>query len=83
MLSNRRWLTEHLPKHGGGPLQTPSAQAAAPGPRAALPDQRQTIAMDGFTLSNEPDGLESDWGNIFDAGDEAVQIDLRDKKRRS
>lgn len=84
VLSNRRWLNEHLPKHGANPMQSQGAHAAAQDPRAPLPDDRPMISMEGFSLTpGDPDGLESDWGNIFDAGDEAVQIDLRDKKRHS
>jgi hypothetical protein len=84
VLSNRRWLSENLPQ-GGGPLTSPAAPAAPLGTRAP---ERRTISMEGFNeggLDVDAEVLEtveSDWGNIFDAGDEAVQIDLRDKKRR-
>ena len=66
VVSNRNWLNEHLP----GPV---AAQAAEGIP--ALPADA--------TLENTGGGggpADDDWLNIFDAGDEAVQLDLKSKQ---
>jgi hypothetical protein len=84
VLSNRRWLEERFApaarpaagvKGGAGVLPL----AAKPGIplSTAKPELRAPIPA---TLDDEPMlqlGSEEDWGNLFDAGDEAVQLDLK------
>jgi hypothetical protein len=78
--SNRRWLETHFaPKGGPAPARAPAAKAApaapaAPVTRAPLPAEPPEP---GAPLSLD----EGDWGSLFDAGDEAVQLGL--KKPRS
>jgi hypothetical protein len=86
VLSNRRWLEERFAPAGvrpapgakgpaGIPLATkpaskpaaPAAEMRAPMP-AAIPDDEPMLQLGGS---------EEDWGNLFDAGDEAVQLDLK------
>ena len=80
VVSNRRWLEERFAPKGAAPAparpgqalpKTISMEAAAPLPAKA-----------GAEADVELDILgEGDWGNLFDAGDEAVRLDL--KKPRS
>lgn len=87
--SNRRWLEEQFgppeaakgaqkaAAKGAAPRSSPAAgtpmtidmsdASRAPAPAPALPSDEATLE---FSLD------EGDWGNIFDAGDEAVQLDL-------
>lgn len=87
VLSNRRWLEERFapaaqaraaakPGAASSPLATkaPGAKPAAipldtraPIP-APLPEEETLLQLSGN---------EEDWGNLFDAGDEAVQLDLK------
>jgi hypothetical protein len=79
VVSNRRWLEERfapkgapaamkgaipLPKASSIPLNT--APARAPLPTAPPPKEEPLQLVD-----------EGDWGNLFDAGDEAVQLGLK------
>jgi hypothetical protein len=72
VVSNRRWLHVHLPQQS----------AAVPGSnvRAPLPDRRSST-VESIDMSPGSDADVGDWGNIFDAGDEAVQLDMRNKHR--
>lgn len=67
---NRRWLDEHLPPPqmpalGAIQASLPSAKGAT---RSGAPQQQPTRV--------DPESL-SDWAGIFDAGDEAVQDEIR------
>jgi hypothetical protein len=69
--SNRRWLDEHFaPKAQAGPAHAPSVPAAKPaaarGPLPVAPATQGPLNLD-----------EGDWGTLFDAGDEAVQLGLK------
>jgi hypothetical protein len=85
VVSNRKWLDEHFaPKpasaqarHVAAPGKIPlDVRGALPG-HAAPPTPSPTPAP---AKANEIQLVEGDWGNLFDAGDEAVQLGL--KKRR-
>jgi hypothetical protein len=81
VVSNRRWLEEHFAvhpkgaaapgghKHGSAPAKSIAMEVRAPIP--AAPSENE------LTLANG----EEDWGNLFDAGDEAVQLDLKKPRR--
>ena len=71
VVSNRRWLEQHYASRF-------APAAAAEAVRPALPD-RPAPAVEELRIVTESD---DGWGNIFDAGDEAVQLDLQGKKRR-
>jgi hypothetical protein len=79
VVSNRRWLEEHSPSRAPG---APARHGAAPGKpaldvRAPIPAPSSTaVQADELQL-----GVEGDWGNLFDAGDEAVRLGLNKKKR--
>jgi hypothetical protein len=69
---NRRWLEEHLPPPalpGLDSFQSSMAQAQRGGPT-------RSASRRPAGLPAEPESL-SDWAGIFDAGDEAVQDELR------
>jgi len=79
VVTNRRWLDERFaPKAPAGPktISMAPAQHTTPAksadPAAALPSQPQ-----GANDLGELEILDGDWGNLFDAGDEAVQLDLK------
>lgn len=81
VVSNRRWLEEHFaptPRAVAGPGRPGVAPGKAPHDmRGPMPGQASAPARaDDLQL-----GIEGDWGNLFDAGDEAVQLGL--KKPRS
>lgn len=63
--SNRQWLHEHLP--GPAPAAAPSGVDAS---LPALPADATLQGSDG----------DQDWLNIFDAGEEAVQLDIKSKQ---
>lgn len=79
VVSNRRWLEERLaPKNQPG--ARPGQPAAAPvkgiplntrGPIPAPAPQEEELQL----------GAEGDWGNLFDAGDEAVKLGNAKKPR--
>lgn len=85
VVSNRRWLEERFapaapPKAAGGasPLRTISMSmpnAAAEDVPAAIPaselEEAQSLQI----------GSAEDWGSLFDAGEEAVQLDLKKPRR--
>ncbi len=66
VVSNRQWLNEHMP----GPI--PALAPAAPGADSIPP-----LPLDATVENLEP---EENWLNIFDAGEEAVQLDLKGKQ---
>jgi len=76
VLSNRRWLSENVAPKGpvaaAGPLPgLPGARPKGPLPaKAAQAIQELDLVDDG------------DWGGVFDAGDEAVQLDLKTPTRK-
>lgn len=80
VVSNRRWLEERFAPKGVAP-------AAGARPGSSLP---KTIPMETAAplpsspsagVENDLDLLgEGDWGNLFDAGDEAVRLDLKKPK---
>jgi hypothetical protein len=94
VVSNRRWLEEHFapkaapsagrhatPGHGAPGHAVPGGKPAIelrapiPGPAPAHPAQP--------ARGKEIDlGVDGDWGNLFDAGDEAVQLGLNKKPRQ-
>ena len=92
VVSNRRWLTAHMAppqapnapasRPGAAPAgaRAPAAQAAAAQgrvpPKAAGPASPLSGAAPKAGPATTPNGQE-DWSNIFDAGDEAVQLDLK------
>jgi hypothetical protein len=80
VVSNRRWLEERFaPKAGPSASPRPSAKPATP--VASIPLQ-SPAALPTRPLPEDELQLESgDWGNLFDAGDEAVQLDLRKRPR--
>ncbi len=73
VVSNRHWLDVNFaPKAAAGPVR----HAAAPGKpaldtRGPLPGPASSPARAGDA------GIEGDWGNLFDAGDEAVRLGLK------
>jgi hypothetical protein len=80
VVSNRRWLEERFaPKSAalpgfrvpGTPAKSGPAERAAPKP---APAPVQTLPQDEVDLQL---GAEGDWGNLFDAGDEAVKLGLK------
>lgn len=80
VVSNRRWLEANFaPQAAAGPVR----HAAAPGRPAA--DSRGPLPAAAHSPGHAParaddSGIEGDWGNLFDAGDEAVRLGL--KKQR-
>lgn len=64
VLSNRRWLNEHIP----GP-----ATIAVEGVVPALP-------FDATLEDEDVNRSEEEWSNIFDEADEAVQLDLKENQ---
>jgi len=87
VMSNRRWLEERIaPQAKAGVAQArlggPAGQKSVPldgrGPvPSSKSDPRAAPQEDSLQL-----GGEEDWGNLFDAGEEAVQLDLNLKKPR-
>ena len=82
VVSNRRWLEEHFAAPKTAP--SPARHAAAPGKPA--PDVRGPLPSHGSASASAPAparandlqlGGEGDWGNLFDAGDEAVRLGLK------
>jgi len=85
VVSNRRWLEQHAPIPGA-----PLAQAAGPQAKGAAHQAgakavakiAAPLPSKPIPVSGEPQELklanenEEDWSNIFDAGDEAVRLDL-------
>ena len=82
VVSNRRWLDEHF-----APKAAPAAgRHAAPGKpapgkpalelRAPLPGPAPAQAAQP-AQPKDLELIEGDWGNLFDAGDEAVQLGLK------
>lgn len=69
---NRRWLEEHLPPPSMLGLE--GIQASLPQAQLEGAPRRPTRRAPGS--SGEPETL-ADWAGIFDAGDEAVQDELR------
>ena len=67
VVSNRRWLEEHCTAKFGPPPE--EARAPLPEPAATGFGELKVV-------------MDEDWGNIFDAGDEAVQLDIQGKTRR-
>ncbi len=87
--SNRRWLQENVGQPGGAISMSSSAPrapaAVSPASKGGAPDRRTISMGDAFNLNDgglEIEIAEADWGGIFDAGDEAVQLDLQDKRRK-
>lgn len=74
VVSNRRWLEERFaPKAGvGGRAVAGPAKPIAMETRSALP--KTAPALDEGELQLNAEG---DWGNLFDAGDEAVKLGLK------
>ena len=72
VVSNRRWLNTHCAPPGVKPPAAAARGQAAPG-RAPLPAPGPSEELNLVT--------EDDWSNIFDAGDEAVQLDLKNPRR--
>jgi hypothetical protein len=74
VVSNRRWLEEHFTRRSAA---APVRQAAQPG-KPAL-DVRAPLAAPANRPAPAAEllGAEGDWGNLFDAGDEAVRLDLK------
>ena len=73
VVSNRRWLEENFAK-----VAAPVRHAPAPGKpafdaRAPMPGPASAPAR---TIDLQL-GAEGDWGNLFDAGDEAVRLGLK------
>lgn len=80
VVSNRRWLEERFAPKG----QAAPAAAAARGPagkaapagqaaKAPLPSASTAPMLEPIRLTDE----DGDWGTLFDAGEEAVQLDLK------
>ena len=77
VVSNRRWLEEHFAPPG----QTKAPQAGA-GRGAGIPSQSVRAPLPNADSGDELKLVtEEDWSNIFDAGDEAVQLDLKNPRR--
>ncbi|NOT32455.1 MAG: hypothetical protein HOP15_18575 [Planctomycetes bacterium] len=76
VVSNRRWLEERFaPKTQAGASGRPATGPAKPiamETRSALP--KTALAQDEGELQLNAEG---DWGNLFDAGDEAVKLGLK------
>jgi hypothetical protein len=92
VVSNRRWLAAHMappqapnapagrpvaaaPAGARAPAAPPAAQGRAPA-KAAGPASPLPGAAPKSSSPATPSGQE-DWSNIFDAGDEAVRLDLK------
>ncbi len=71
VVSNRRWINEHLAQ------RVPQSDAV----RAPLPEAAGSGSSGGGRHELRLVG-EEDWGNLFDAGDEAVRLDLQQGQRR-
>jgi hypothetical protein len=75
VVSNRRWLEERLapkpppPRPGLGLAKSIPLTTAAPTTRAPAPAPRPVESEPELQLAEE-----GDWGNLFDAGDEAVKL---------
>jgi len=83
--SNRKWLEDRFApapkaasstKGGASPAKTismslPQEAAAKPPVAAPLPAQAEEFEV------LQPGNSEDDWGSLFDAGEEAVQLDLK------
>lgn len=81
VLSNRRWIEENFVARAPAPTRQAAApgrpaldvRAPMPGPAGAPPAPARAPARgDDFQI-----GVEGDWGNLFDAGDEAVRLGLK------
>ena len=82
VVSNRRWLEEHIASHA--PAPAPVRHAAAPGKPALDVRGPAPASAPAPALAHKDElqlGAEGDWGNLFDAGDEAVRLGLNKKKR--
>lgn len=87
VVSNRRWLDERFAPKAAGPAKGASAKSIPLDTRAPLPKQASKPASIPLAPSPEPQqqqeenvldlGAEGDWGNLFDAGDEAVKLGLK------
>ncbi|MSR61793.1 MAG: hypothetical protein EXS08_05040 [Planctomycetes bacterium] len=80
--SNRRWLEERLAPQKGA--AAPPFASAKPGHGAGKPALQNVRAPIPAAAQDEEAlqlGGEEDWGNLFDAGDEAVQLDLKKPRR--
>ncbi len=84
VVSNRRWLEERLapraqsPQKGGAPGPRPQAPIPSSAGKLGTPPKPE------LKLELEPElelASEGDWGNLFDAGDEAVKLGLNKKPR--
>lgn len=79
VVSNRRWLEERFAPKGAAAPARPGAGPAktiAMETRPALPKANEVQSLEN-ELQLAGDG---DWGNLFDAGDEAVQLGLKKPK---
>jgi hypothetical protein len=84
--SNRRWLEERFAPKGGAPAASARPGAApaksiAMDTRPALPKSQAPAAPAPAESAALDLGGEGDWGNLFDAGDEAVKLGLNKKPR--
>jgi len=90
VVSNRRWLEERLaPQKGaaapaaqkGAAPSAPLAKPAHGAAKQAPPNVRAPIPAPPPEEEALQLGGEEEWGNLFDAGDEAVQLDLKKPRR--
>jgi len=81
VVTNRRWLNERFaPKAPTGARPGPGLPASIPLETARAPGVSPTVPSTPQLGSLELEDLDlgdGDWSNLFDAGDEAVQIELR------
>jgi len=84
VITNRRWLDERFAPKGAAPRAAapgtrpgsalPASiplETAAPLPKASPTLQHRSLDIDDLELED------GEWGNLFDAGDEAVQLELK------
>lgn len=69
VVSNRAWLNEALP----GPVQQAPAR-----PPASVEEPLPPLPAEAMQL--DADMSDDEWLNIFDAGEEAVQLELKEKR---
>ena len=89
VVSNRRWLEERFapkaaaaagPAKHAAPGAKPALDVRAPLPTASHAPAGSKPGAPKPTVQEKDElelGAEGDWGNLFDAGDEAVRLDLK------
>jgi hypothetical protein len=80
VVSNRRWIEENLVVKAAAPARPTASGRPAIDLRAPMPGPASAPGASARAPARGDDlqlGVEGDWGNLFDAGDEAVRLGLK------